>query len=75
MTSKGVIEVRGESPYVNPVSAAVTAFTVGAVATCEDSYAIISHVAEGVEELRGERMSWSGGDTSVAHPVPSWDGM
>jgi hypothetical protein len=75
MTSKGVIEVRGESPYVNPVSAAVTAFTVGAVATCEDSCAIISHFAEGVEEHLGERMSWRGGDALAAHPFPSWDGM
>jgi hypothetical protein len=73
MTSERVIEVGSQSPNVNPVSAAVTAFTVGAIAACEDRNAIILHVAEVVKKLRGERMSWGGGDAFIAHPVPGWD--
>ena len=61
MTSKKVIEIGGQSPYVNPVSAAVTAFTLGAISLLEKT------------GMPSSRMSRGGGNSFIAHPVSGWD--
>jgi len=73
VASERVIEVGSESSNVNPICAAITAFTVGAIATCVDRGAIILHVTKVVEKLRGERVAGDGSDTFIAHPILVWD--